>query len=405
MKIGILRETKVPADVRVPLTPGQCRMLEEKFPEVRVYVQPSPFRCFPDSSYSKEGIMLTEDLHACDIIFGVKEVDPDVLIKGKTYFFFSHTIKKQNHNRKLLRAILNSRIRLVDYEMLTDSNGGRIIGFGRWAGLIGSYLGIRAFCIRQGLEPMPPPQKFRRLPDMIKTARVYKLPQLKIAITGDGRVGSGACEMMDAFRIRRVASDEFIEGNFRKPIYTQLGPDKYNRSKDGSPFGLTHFFNHPDEYKSNFSRFCESSDLLIAAAYWDPRAPLLFTGQQLSNPGFRIKVIADISCDLNGSIPSTIQTTTFSEPYYDFNPSTGKVEPPFSDPSNITVMSIDNLPCGLPAEASSDFGQAVIRNILPLLMNGDPDGIIQLATITHNGFLTEPYQYLQEWVTQPEGQL
>jgi saccharopine dehydrogenase (NAD+, L-lysine-forming) len=400
MKIGILRETKLPYDTRVPLTPGQCRLVEEKYPNLKLYVQPSPFRCFSDTAYAREGIRLTDDLSDCDIIFGVKEVVPEQLIPMKTYIFFSHTIKKQEHNKKLLQVILDKGIRLIDYEVLTDNQGIRIIGFGRWAGIIGTYLGIRAYSIRNGLSPVPPLHEAGSLAEMIRIARVYRLPAFKIVITGDGRVGNGAREMMDAFRIRRVAIADFLESSFKVPVYTQLNPGDYNNTKDGSPFIISHFFLHPEKYIGNFQRFCNNTDLLIAAAYWDPAAPVLFTRQQIASDGFRINVIADISCDLNGSVPSTIKTATLSTPYYDYNYVSGMAEPPFSDPSNITVMAVDNLPCGLPVDSSFDFGQALTGKILPLLISGDTDGIIQNGTITSDGQLTKRFEYLQDWVAQ-----
>jgi len=380
-------------------------MAEEKFQDLKIYVQTSPFRCFSDEAYALEGIQVTEDLSHCDILMGVKGVDPEKLIPGKTYLFFSHTIKKQSHNLKLLKALLKNNNRLVDYEVLTDDRGVRIIGFGRWAGLIGSYLGVRAYCIRRGLSPFQMPFEAGSLAEMIRNARVYRLPPLKIVITGDGRVSSGACEMMDAFRIRRVTPGEFIDGSFKVPVYAQLNPGEYNKTKDGSPFELQHFFNHPEKYKGDFNKYSKSADLLIAAAYWDPRAPKLFMEKDITDPGFRLSVIADISCDLNGSIPSTIQTTSFSDPYYDYDPGTGKACMPFSDPANLTVMAIDNLPCGLPKESSVDFGLAVIKNILPLLIYGDRNGILKRATITFDGELTAPFEYLHGWVTQSEQHL
>jgi alanine dehydrogenase len=403
MKIGILRETKIPADNRVPLSPAQCRTIEDEFPGTKVVVQPGNGRCFSDNAYLDEGISVTNNLSDCDVLMGVKEVNPGRLIVGKTYFFFSHTIKKQCHNKDLLKAVLKKRIRLVDYETLTDSKGVRIIGFGRWAGLVGTFTGLRAFGIRNELYRLPLPLECNGLEDMMNKASAVHLPPVRIAVTGDGRVAGGSEEMMNAFGIPKITLEDYLSKKvFKTPVYVQLDPEKYNTHKTEQPFNLHRFFSNPEEYISNFGRFCSTTDLLIMAAYWDPRAPVLFTPDQMKDDNFSISVIADITCDLNGSVPSTIRTTTFQDPYYDFNPQTGKEETAFSSPGNITVMSIDNLPCGLPVESSLDFGQNLIKNVLPLLLYGDNESIIARATIAEEGKLTANYAYLSDWINQPD---
>ena len=401
MRIGIMRETKTPADRRVPLTPKQCRLIREEFPGLGIVVQPSRDRCFRDNEYMHEGIELGEDLSGCDILMGVKEVSAGMLIPEKTYFIFSHTIKKQEHNKQLLMTVLEKRIRLVDYEMLTDSRGVRIIGFGRWAGLVGTYNGIRALCTRYGIPGLIPPQDCAGLQEMMQRASDIDLPPVRIAVTGDGRVAGGSEEMLSSFRVQKVIVDSLL-GNTapEKPVYVQLDPEKYNRNKEGKRFDLQHFFRHPESYESLFSRFLGITDLLIMAAYWDPKAPVLFTVRQMQDKNFKIRVIADITCDINGSVPSSVRTTSFADPYYDFNRFTEKEEKPFSNPGNITVMTIDNLPCGLPVEASEDFGHSLIRNVLPLLIHGDHEQIIQRATIAEGGKLTEQYTYLADWVSK-----
>ena len=401
MKIGILRETKTPPDNRVPLSPKQCRQLEDLYPGLKVFVQPGDTRCFQDAAYQQEGITVTDDITECDILMGVKEVKPELLIRGKTYLFFSHTIKKQEYNKTLLKSILDNHIRMVDYETLTDKNGLRIIGFGRWAGLVGAYNGIRAWLIRHNMPEILPPQECKGLKSMMDQASSSKLPPVRIAITGDGRVARGSEEMLRAFHVQQVEVEEYLKNpSPGKPVYVQLGPDKYHHHKMGKPFDLHHFFNFPHLYESDFNRFCITTDLLIMAAYWDPRAPVLFTRDQMNSSHFSIRIIADISCDLNGSVPSTIRTTTFSDPYYDYNPKTGLEETAFSHPDHVTVMAIDNLPCGLPVEASVDFGDKLIHHVIPLFIDGDPDGILQQATLAENGKLTEKYDYLEEWIKE-----
>ncbi|MBN2273082.1 MAG: hypothetical protein JXR41_12560 [Bacteroidales bacterium] len=401
MKIGILRETKIPPDNRVPLTPEQCRQIEADYPGIKIIVQSSKNRCFNDKAYTKKGIAVKEDLGECDILLGVKEVKPQLLMPDKTYLIFSHTIKKQSYNKTLLKTILERQIRLIDYEIMTDKNGMRIIGFGRWAGLVGAYLGISGLCIRHHLPPLLPPQKCRGLEDMMKQASECQLPPAKIALTGDGRVAKGSEEILASFGIQKINPGEYTDMVYTgKPVYVQLGPDQYNRHKSGKPFDLQYFFNHPDQYESDFGRFINKTDLLIMAAYWDPMAPVLFTSAQMKNSGFSIDVIADITCDLNGSVPSTIRTSTFKDPFYDYNPETGKEETAFSDDNHITVMAIDNLPCGLPFEASVDFGNTLLKYVIPLLIRGDQDGILEKATIAKNGKLTEKYLNLEKWVNE-----
>ncbi|MBN1144318.1 MAG: hypothetical protein JXA72_07835 [Bacteroidales bacterium] len=403
MKIGILRETKLPVDTRVPLIPQQCRMIREEFPGVEVIVQPSPVRCYSDAAYRKEGVLVVENLEGCDVLLGIKEVDPAALMAGKTYLFFSHTIKKQPHNKKLLKTILDKHIKLIDYEILTDSRGIRVIGFGRWAGLIGAYEGMRALSIRHKIPGLIRAAECAGLKDMMNRASQLTLPPWRIVVTGDGRVAGGVEEMMLAFGVRKVTVEDYLAGaHSDSPVYAQLDSGKYHIHKYGMPFDLMHFFAHPGEYKSNFLRFCSKTDLLVMAAYWDPHAPVLFTLEQMREKDFSIRVIADITCDIQGSIPSTLRATHFQEPFYDFNPATGREEKAFSSDDNITVMAIDNLPSGLPREASEDFGHNLIKNVFSLVVSGDPERVIERATITEEGKLTKAYQYLSGWVNQPD---
>lgn len=401
MIIGLLRETKMPADKRVPMSPAQCRQAEDENIGLKIVVQPSIDRCFSDDDYLQEGITLSEDLSLCDVLLGVKEVKPERLIPGKTYFFFSHTIKKQPHNRLLLKEVLARGIRLIDYEVLTDIKGIRMIGFGRWAGMVGTYNGIRAMCLRADDHSLIPPQECPDYDFMVRQASAIRLPPVKIALTGDGRVAGGAEEMLDVFGVRKVTVGEFLAREyFSFPVYVQLDPSLYNHSKNETEFNLKHFFMHPGAYESSFVRFTSCTDLLIMAAYWDPQAPMLMTADDMQKPDFRISAIADITCDIGGSVPSTLRTTTFEHPYYDYNPLTGQEEEPFSNLRNITVMSIDNLPCGLPREASADFGHNIMKSIIPLLLGDDQEDVLGRATITNGGKLTGRYGYLNEWVNQ-----
>ena len=398
MKLGILREGKLPPDRRVPLTPDQCVEVQEKFPGVQVIVQSSTVRCFSDEAYRLAGIPVQEEVTDCDILLGVKEVPVPDLVPGKICFFFSHTIKKQEYNRKLLQAVLQKNIRLVDYEVLTDRNGFRIIGFGRFAGLVGAYNGLRALGLRNRIFELKPAHQCEGLEEMLHQLTEINLPPTKIALTGDGRVAAGVVEVLDFIKIQRLSPEDFLKTEKpSQPVYTQLLPGDYAKRKDGNTFDLMHFFNHPEMYENAFLPFARSANLLIAAAFWDPKAPVLFTADEMKHQDFRIRVISDITCDIEGSIPSTKRASTIDNPFYDYNPETGETAPPFSSEKNVTVQAVDNLPCELPKDASFDFGRNLIDKVFPHLFGEDPDGVIDRASITIDGKLTERFSYLQDF--------
>jgi saccharopine dehydrogenase (NAD+, L-lysine-forming) len=403
MKIGIIREGRIPPDKRVPFTPEQCCFIHKTFPDLEVVVQPSPVRCFTDKEYAEAGIKLQESLADCDVLMGIKKVTLHELIPHKTYFLFSHTVKKQIHNRELLREIIQKGIQLVDYELLTDLSGQRIIGFGRFAGLVGAYNALRAFGLRNNLFTIIPAWSCPSLAVMKEQISSVPLPEIRIAVTGGGRVGSGVMELLDELGIRRTEPDEFLQtGNPGEPVVVQLNPDDYNRHKAGMPFSLNHFFQCPEEYESNFRRFLPHTDLLISAAYWDPKAPVLFSLDDVRQPEFRISVIADITCDIGGSLPTTMKASTIENPFYDYNPETNAEEEPFSGEKNITVMAVDNLPCEIPMDSSNDFGNNLIEKVLPCLTGNDPDRIIERASISRNGSLTKKYAWLQDFIDGKE---
>jgi hypothetical protein len=272
MKIGILREGKMPPDNRVPLTPEQCAEIQEKFSGVSVVVQPSTARCFTDSEYTTMGIQVKEDINDCDILLVVKEVNTEDFIAEKTYLFFSHTIKKQKYNRKLLQTAIEKNIQLIDYEVLTDKEGSRIIGFGRFAGLVGTYSGLRAFGLRNKLFDIKPAHRCNDLQEMLSVLDTVQLPPVKIAVTGDGRVAGGVLEILNHMKIMRVSPEAYLkEVEFHAPVFVQLLPLNYARRTDGAAFELKHFFNHPEQYENAFLPFSGVTDILIAAAFWIPK--------------------------------------------------------------------------------------------------------------------------------------
>jgi len=399
MKVGILREGKTPPDKRVPLTPQQCVEVQKKFPTVKVYVQPSPVRSFKDEEYTSLGITLREDLSNCDVLLGVKEVRVENFLPDKIYLFFSHTIKKQEYNRKLLQTILEKKIQLVDYEVLTNKEGFRIIGFGRFAGLVGAYNGLRAYGLREKLFELKPAHQCNDLEEMLQQLDAVDLPPVKIAVTGDGRVAGGVLEILNHMKIMRVSPEAYLnEQEIKEPVYVQLLPNNYVKRTDGDAFDLMHFFNNPEMYENAFQPYIKTTDLLIASAYWDPKSPVLFNTKEMKQKDFKISVISDITCDIEGSIPSTKKASTIDDPFYDYNPETDETEPAFTNKKNISVQAVDNLPCELPKDASLDFGRNLIDKVFPGLFGKDTDGIIERASITKDGKLTERFSYLQDFV-------
>lgn len=398
MKIGIIREGKIPEDHRVPLTPRQAKEVMDTFSGVTVVVQSSDVRVFEDEEYTKMGVEVVKSVDDCQVIFGVKEVPISDLLVNKTFFFFSHTIKEQAYNRDLLLAIMERNIRLVDYEPLTDGAGNRVIAFGRWAGIVGAYNGLLTYGKRYKLFDLRPANECYDLEDLKTEYKKVDLPKMKIALTGGGRVAKGAIEVLLGVGIRKVTPAQFVNDRFSEPVFTQLNTRDYNIHKAGGEFNRLEFHNHPDRYQGDFLKYARVADLLIACAFWDPEAPVLFTKEDASAADFVIRVVADITCDIGGSIPSTKRSATIDDPIYDYNPEEDVEEPALSDEANITVMAVDNLPCELPRDASESFGRELIDNVLPHLLGDDSEEVIKRATITENGKLTQAFGYLKGYV-------
>jgi len=398
IRVGIIKEGKIPVDKRVPLTPDQVRLILETYPEVVIKCQRSEIRCFKDQEYQQAGAQLVDDISDSEVILGVKEVPLEKLVENKTHFFFSHTIKKQDYNRELLRTILEKKIRLIDWECLTNKNGKRLIAFGRYAGIVGAYNGILTFGKRYNLFDLRPAHECFDLEDLKSEFNKVELPQIKIALTGGGRVSKGAMEVLHGMKIRKVSPAEFLNENFNEAVFTQLNTRDYNRKEDGEIFDRDEFYSDPSIYVSDFLPYTKKADVLIAGAYWDPKAPVLFTRKDAVGKDFKTRVIADITCDIEGSIPSTKRSSTIEDPVYDYNPTNDRVEEAFTDEGNITVMAVDNLPCELPRNASEDFGKEFFSHILPNLLGDDTDQIIARATITKEGQLTDKFSYLQDYV-------
>ena len=402
IRLALIREDKVPVDRRVPITPAQASELQQRFPHVTVYCQRSALRCFPDQEYRDAGIELVDDVSHCDILMGVKEVPIPVLIPDKTYLFFSHTIKEQPYNRDLLRTILQKDIQLIDYERLTDEQGNRVVAFGRFAGIVGAYNGLYTYGQKLGLYDIRRAKDCFDMEDLRREFDKINLPPIKIALTGGGRVAGGAVEILERVGIRRVSPEDYLSQTFDEPVFTQLDVTDYNRKTDGSSFEKEEFYQYPERFVPGFQPFAQVTDLLIAGAFWDHRAPVLFHREDMLKEGFHMKVIADITCDIEGSIPSTKRPSTIADPVYDYDAQHDQVaDTLYQHPDYVSVMAVDNLPSELPRDASASFGASLLEHVMPSLVGGGNAEIIQRATITQARELTTDYQYLANYVTFP----
>ncbi|MEK6615716.1 MAG: NAD(P)-dependent oxidoreductase, partial [Bacteroidota bacterium] len=343
-------------------------------------------------------IEVVNDLSNCDIIMGIKEIPLKELIPNKKYFFFSHTIKKQPHNQELLKTILKNNIQLIDYECLTDEEFNRVIGFGHYAGIVGAYNGILGYGLKYHLFKTKRAVECCDKNELSEELKKINLPNLKIIVTGNGRVANGAIELLGLLHIRRITPYEFTHYTFREPTYTQLDSFNYNERMDGMPWNWNDFFNHPEMYRSTFMKYTRWCDLLIHCSYWDPRAPKLFTKEEMRSPEFGISVIADVACDINGSIPSTTKASSIAEPFYGYDITSEKIIAPFIK-NALTIMAVDNLPCELPKDASEDFGKELIEKVLPSLFVKDETKLIERGTIAKGGKLMERFEYLKDYVS------
>lgn len=399
IKIGILREGKIPVDRRVLLTPDQCVQVLQLYPQVELLIQPSDVRCIANREYEEKGLKLQEDLSGCDILLGIKEVPIHQLIPNKTYLFFSHTIKQQSYNQRLFQEIANKKITLVDYEALKDKNGNRVIAFGRFAGIVGAYNTFKLLGKKYKLFDLKPAYDCFDMADLKQQLQHIKVPPLKFVVTGAGRVGKGVLEILEGMNMKRVSPEEFLRlGDVDEPVYTILSSRDYHERKDGGDYNGHDFYIHPEDYISSFPQFAHVADVLIAAAYWNPAAPILFSKEEMQSSAFKIRLISDITCDIGGSIPSTVKATNIYDPAYDYNPFTSALEAPFSDEKNITVMAIDNLPCELPRDASYDFGNQFIANVLPDLLQQPYGELITRCQVLDRGQLTPSFQYLKSYL-------
>ncbi len=401
MKFGIIKELKNPPDRRVVFSPNKLVEFVEKFPSANIVVESSDIRVFSDEAYKNNGFEVVKNLGDCDVLIGVKEVPREALIPNKKYFFFSHTIKKQPYNRDLLRAILDKNIELYDHEVIVNHKGYRLIGFGRYAGIVGAYNGFRAIGIKEETFNLPKAETLADQQELIEKLNAIQLPNLKILLTGSGKVANGSKEMLDAMNIKEVSVDDYLQSKFDEPVYCKIDVLDYNKRKDGKVIDVYDFYNHPENYESDFMRFAKVTDFFIAGHFFGDGSPYLFTREDAKQQDFNIKYVADISCDIDGPVASTIRPSTIENPAYGYDPIT-ESEVDYKTPNSITVMAVDNLPCELPADASEGFGELFLEHVIPSFFNNDTDGVLARAKMTENGKLTERFSYLQDFVEGKE---
>lgn len=397
MKFGIVKERKSPPDRRVVFTPKELVRLQAEHKDAVVKVEASDIRVFTDEEYTNLGIDVVSDLSDCDVLFGVKEIPLEALISNKKYFFFSHTIKKQPYNRKLLQAVLDKNIELYDHETIVDAKFRRLIGFGRYAGIVGAYNGFRGFGIKYDLFNLPKAETLNSQEDLLIRLKRQTLPNLKIVVTGFGKVGMGIKEMLDGMKIKQVSISDFLNKNYSSAVYTQIDVLDYNKRLDGKVLDNNDFYSNPQEYTSDFERFTKVADIYMAGHFHGNGSPDILTNSMLKLADCKIKVVADISCDVAGPIACTLKASTIADPFFGYLPSENK-EVTYTHPGSILVMSVDNLPCELPKDASEGFGEMFMEHVIPAFFNGDKDGILQRAKMTENGKLTKRFEYLQDYV-------
>jgi saccharopine dehydrogenase (NAD+, L-lysine forming) len=397
LTLGLIKEGKTPQDNRVALTPAQCKWIMQHYPDIKVIAESAPNRCYTDEEYKRAGVNVTHDMQAADILFGIKEVPVTQLIPNKKYCFFSHTKKRQPYNQKLLRTILDKHITLVDYESLTHEDGTRIIGFGFFAGVVGAHNGIMAYGKRTGAFDLVRVHKQKSFNELIHTYFGLKIPPVKIAVTGSGRVAHGILEIMNLMGIHEVEAEDYVSRTYSYPVYVHLkGKDLYMHKHTGK-YDRALFHEHPAQFVCKFLPFCAHTHILLNGVYWDKNVPRLFEKHHVSDPSFIIRTIADITDDENGSVPINLGDQSIEDPIYGVDITTTQKTAPYLNTS-IDVMAVGNLPNELPRDASRYFGEQLIKFVLEDLIFNENAAVIANATVTNSlGQLTEPFMYLQDY--------
>lgn len=394
LKIGLIREGKIPADNRVALTPKQCKWIQENR-KISIIVQHCETRCYKDKEYIAAGIQVAENVDDCDVLFGIKEVPVDMLIPEKIYFFFSHTKKLQPYNQHLLQTIISRKNTLIDYECLEHDDGTRLIGFGFFAGVVGAHNGMMAYGNRTRLFSLGRVYQNKNFQELIHTYFGLKLPLVKIAVTGSGRVAHGIIEIMNLMEIHEAEPDEYKSTQFTYPAYVHLkGANLYVNSSTGK-YDRNEFHDHPERYTCLFSDYISETDILLNGVYWEKPIPRLFEMEDMKREDFKIKTIGDISDDHNGSVPCNLGDATMEDPVYGVDKLSGMMTAPYL-PGSVDVMAVGNLPNELPRDASRYFGEQLIKFVLDDLLNGG-SALLEKATIVKNGQLTPAFDYMKDY--------
>ena len=396
LTIGLIKEGKVPHDNRVPLTPAQCKWLQKNFSDIKIIVESSPHRCFSEQEYIHAGIDVKEDLSVCDVLMGIKEVPVEKLIEQKTYLFFSHTKKKQPFNQKLFHVMMQKKITLIDYECLEHDDGQRIIGFGFFAGIVGAHNGMMCYGKRTGTFNLARVFEVKDYRDLIHTYFGIKLANVRVAITGSGRVAQGVVEIMNLMGVTEVEPDEYLERKFSYPVYVQLkGHDLYTHEKL-KMYKREHFHEHPEEYRSRFMPYLRCTDVLMNGIYWDKTMPRLFEKADIDEH-FTIQTISDITDDAGGSVPVNLGDVAIENLVYGVNKKTFEKTAPYSSES-VDVIAVGNLPNELPRDASRYFGEQLIKFVLDDLRMGGSE-LLTKAMMLKDGRLTKPFEYLSDYAS------
>jgi len=431
--LGIRREDKNRWEQRVPLTPQHVMELKKKH-DIETFIQPSHIRVFTEDEYRNAGAHVQDSLTPSSVVFAVKEIPVDFFEKGKTYVFFSHTIKCQEHNMPMLKKMMEMECTLIDYERIVDRSGRRLVFFGRFAGLAGMVDTLWTFGQRLNWEHIDSP--FRKIKQTIhykdlqdikkhfisvgKNIKTKGLPQiltpLIIGFAGYGHVSMGAQEILNLLPVKEIKPGE-IDSIYKNPankvIYKVVFKEEHmvQPVESDKKFDLNEYYSHPEKYSPVFERYIPSLSILMNCVFWNTQYPRLLTKTYLKKSfekkeKLRLKVIGDISVDINGAIEFTEKTTSPDSPVYMYNPSTDTIKDGYEG-DGIVVMAVDNLPCELPKESSQSFSETLIR-FVPDMMKADftlddfdlvklpPE--IKNAVILYQGKLTPTYNYINKYL-------
>ena len=429
--VGIRREDKNFWERRVPLTPDQVESLIRAH-GIEVYVQPSEQRTFPDDAYRRAGAVVEEDISRCRTVLAIKEIPLHFYQDLKTYLFFSHTIKGQAHNMPILKRMMEKRCQLIDYERIVDDHGRRLVLFGRHAGLAGMIETLVAFGQRLAAEGIETPltelrQPYRyahleeakaHLREVGKSIAATGLPDAivpcVIGILGYGNVARGVQEILGCLPVEEVEPRMLPRlPRFNRVLYTVVFREEETVEPidPSSAFSLTDYFQNPERYRATLSRHLPYLTVVVNAVYWEKRFPRLVTRdnienlyRQQENPALR--VIGDITCDVEGAVEIARKATTPGEPCFTYDATTDRIVDGVRALPGPVVMAVDNLPCEFPAESSRDFGAALLP-LLPAVARADftrPFEVVDLpepvrrAAVLHQGKLTPAYRYLERYL-------